>query len=620
MVKTSERDPVCGMPVAADHSLAVQRGETRVHFCSVYCRDEFLARPERYRGAPAESEAPRDPAVRRIAYFSMEVAVQGNMPTYSGGLGVLAGDMLKSCADLAIPVVAVSLLYRGGYFDQTLDASGRQHEAAVRWEVDGLLQPLAPTIAVEIDRRTVRVRAWQYTVGGLNGYEVPLVLLGTDMEGNTLEDRSLVHRLYDGDQAYRLAQEMLLGIGGVKMLQALGYTGLRKYHMNEGHASLLALALLDQGASTNRQAPDFHAVRERCIFTTHTPVPAGHDQFDYELLQRMLPQDVPMSLLRMLGGPERLNMTVLGLNLSRYVNGVARRHGEVTREMFPDYPIHHITNGVHSSTWTCDSFKLLFDAWLPGWEGDPSMLRHAMGIPAPAIWESHTEAKARLLSLVRERSGAALDANTLTIGFARRATAYKRTDLVLSDISRLRQLARRGGPVQLLFAGKAHPKDEDGKNLIQHVVAVAGQLAGAVPIVYLENYDMDMAKLLVAGTDLWLNTPRRPLEASGTSGMKAAHNGVPSLSTLDGWWLEGHVEGVTGWSIGTLHEAPLSTDATDQADADHLYRKLEDDIVPMVYGSRHRWTEVMRHCIALNAGYFNTHRMVQQYASSAYLP
>lgn len=619
MVKTSERDPVCGMPVAAGRGLAVERGERRLHFCSVYCRDEFLAHPNRYLGATAESEALRDPAARRVAYFSMEVAVQGNMPTYSGGLGVLAGDMLKSCADLRIPVVAVSLLYRRGYFDQTLDASGRQHEAPVGWEVDRLLQPLPATITVPIDRRTVHIRAWQYTVGGVDGYGVPLVLLDTDMEGNTPWDRSLVHHLYGGDRAYRLAQEMLLGIGGVKMLQALGYTGLRKYHMNEGHASLLGLALLDQGASTGPQAPDFHAVRDRCIFTTHTPVPVGHDQFDYELVERMLPQDVPLSLLRMLGGPERLNMTVLGLNLSRYVNGVARRHGEVSREMFPDYPIHHITNGVHSSTWTCDSFKLLFDVWLPGWEGDPSMLRHAMGIPALAVWESHVEAKARLLSLVRERTGIALDAGALTIGFARRATAYKRTDLALSDISRLRQIARQAGPVQLVFAGKAHPKDEDGKKLIQHVVGLAGQLAGAVPIVYLENYDMDMAKLLVAGTDLWLNTPRRPLEASGTSGMKAAHNGVPSLSTLDGWWPEGHVEGVTGWSIGTPHEAPLSTDATDQSDADHLYRKLEDDIVPMFYGSRDRWTDVMRQCIALNASYFNTHRMVQQYASGAYL-
>ncbi len=619
-MKSSERDPVCGMPVTAGHSLAVQRGEMRVHFCSVYCRDEFLAHPQRYLGTPPESQAQHDPAFRRIAYFSMEVAVQGNMPTYSGGLGVLAGDMLKSCADLRLPVVGVSLLYRKGYFDQTLDDSGRQQEMPVEWEVKSLLQPLAPIVELQIDRRPVRVRAWHYTVVGFDGYDVPLVLLDTDMDGNTPEDRSLVHHLYGGDQAYRLAQEMLLGIGGVKMLQALGYGGLHKYHMNEGHASLLALALLEQGAPPDLQPPDFRAVRDRCIFTTHTPVPAGHDQFDYELLQRMLPQDVPLSLLQMLGGPERLNMTMLGLNLSRYVNGVARRHGEVTREMFPDYPIHHITNGVHSSTWTCDSFKLLFDAWLPGWESDPSMLRHAVGIPAPAIWQSHMEAKARLLSLVRERTGTALAADALTIGFARRATAYKRADLVFSDVSRLRQIARRAGPVQLVFAGKAHPKDEDGKRLIQHVVAVARQLAGAVPIVYLANYDMDMAKLLVAGTDLWLNTPRRPLEASGTSGMKAAHNGVPSLSTLDGWWLEGHVEGVTGWSIGTPHDDAESAAAADRSDADHLYRKLEGEIIPMFYGRRERWTDVMRHCIALNASYFNTHRMVQQYASSAYLP
>ena len=227
-----------------------------------------------------------------------------------------------------------------------------------------LLQLLPPIIQVQIARRTVQVRAWQYTIVGHDGYDVPLVLLDTDMDGNSREDRSLVQRLYGGDQAYRLAQELLLGTGGVKMLHALGYTGLRKYHMNEGHASLLALELLDQGASSNLPPSDFHVVRDRCIFTTHTPVPAGHDQFDYELVQRVLPQDVPLPVLQMLGGSERLNMTLLGLNLSRYVNGVARRHGEVTREMFPAYPIHHITNGVHSATWTCDSFKLLFDVWV----------------------------------------------------------------------------------------------------------------------------------------------------------------------------------------------------------------------------------------------------------------
>ena len=608
------------MPVRADHALVVQLGERRAHFCSAYCRDEFLAHPERYVGASTDPEAQHGPAWRRIAYFSMEVAAQNSMPTYSGGLGVLAGDMLKSCADLRLPVVGVSLLYREGYFEQTLDDSGRQHDAPAHWQVKDLLQLLPPIIQVQIARRTVQVRAWQYTIVGHDGYDVPLVLLDTDMDGNSREDRSLVQRLYGGDQAYRLAQELLLGTGGVKMLHALGYTGLRKYHMNEGHASLLALELLDQGASSNLPPPDFHVVRDRCIFTTHTPVPAGHDQFDYELVQRVLPQDVPLPVLQMLGGSERLNMTLLGLNLSRYVNGVARRHGEVTREMFPAYPIHHITNGIHSATWTCDSFKLLFDAWLPGWESDSSMLRHAIAIPAREIWQSHVEAKARLLSLVRERTGITLRPDALTIGFARRATAYKRADLVFSDIARLRQIVSQAGPLQLVFAGKAHPSDEDGKNLIEHVLAVARQLADVVPIVYLENYDMNMAKLLVAGADLWLNTPRRPFEASGTSGMKAAHNGVPSLSTLDGWWLEGHIEGVTGWSIGTLREDPSSSEAADQADADSLYRKLEDDVIPMFYWSRERWTEMMRHCIALNASYFNPPRMVQQYASSAYLP
>ncbi|MHB1122060.1 MAG: alpha-glucan family phosphorylase [Ramlibacter sp.] len=617
-MKKSATDPVCGMTVLPDSHLSAQHKRKTVYFCSEYCRDKFVEQPERYLPALVASGSDGDKARRRIAYFSMEVAVQSDMPIYSGGLGVLAGDMLKSCADLRLPLVAVSLLYRKGYFDQSLDAAGAQKEAPVQWEVEKFVQPLAPVIEVEIERRTVKVRAWQYDVAGQAGASVPLILLDTDMEGNAPADRALVHHLYGGDQKYRLAQEVLLGMGGVKMLRALGYGGLQKYHMNEGHASLLVLELLGEG-NWAVESPDFASVRNRCVFTTHTPVPAGHDHFGYDLLQKVLPARMPKALLQMLGGPHELNMTRLGFNLSRYVNGVAKRHGEVSREMFPGYAIHHITNGVHSATWTCGSFRRLFDRYLPGWSNDPSMLRHAVGIPREAIWAAHVEAKARLLALVRERSGAAFDPQALTIVFARRATAYKRADLVFTDVARLRQIAKKHGPLQFVFAGKAHPKDLDGKKLIKRVVGVGKQMAGEVSVVYLQNYDMDLAKVLVSGADVWLNTPQRPLEASGTSGMKAAHNGVPSFSTLDGWWLEGCLEGLTGWAIGSREAGQGDAAKVNKQDAEDLYRKLETELVPTFYQRREHWIDVMRYAIALNGSYFNTHRMVQEYATNAYL-
>jgi glycogen phosphorylase len=625
VVKTTATDPVCGMTVVPEARLSARYRNKPVWFCSEYCRDKFKADPQRYAGAlaAAATAGDLDAAQRRIAYFSMEFAVQSDMPIYSGGLGVLAGDHLKSSADLRVPLVAVSLLYRKGYFDQSLDASGAQGEAAVKWDVKKFAQPLAATIELEIERRTVKVRAWQYTVAGQSGGTVPLILLDTDLKENAPQDRALVDQLYGGDQRYRLAQEVLLGIGGVKMLAALGYSGIRKYHMNEGHASLLVLELL-AADRLGKKEPDFAAVRDRCVFTTHTPVPAGHDHFGYDLLEEVLPRGMPRPLLEMLGGKDDLNMTRLGFNLSRFVNGVAKRHGEVSREMFPGYTISHITNGVHSATWTCDSFRKLYDKYLPGWSNDPAMLRHAIGIPREAFWKAHEQAKSVLIKLVRERTRVKLDPQALTIVFARRATAYKRADLVFSDIERLRKIARKAGPVQFVYAGKAHPRDVDGKKLIERVVSVAREMADDVRIVYLENYNMDLAKVLVSGADLWLNTPQRPLEASGTSGMKAAHNGVPSFSTLDGWWLEGYLEGLTGWAIGSAEAGrhdptKAATARANREDAQDLYRKLEREIVPLYYRKHDRWVDMMRYAVALNASYFNTHRMVQEYATNAYL-
>lgn len=612
------RDPVCGMRVDPELGFSATYDGRAFFFCSEYCRKAFLERPARY--ATAEVDAAQDPRARRIAYFSMEVGIDPRLPIYAGGLGVLAGDTLRSLADLRMPAVGVSLLYAKGYFDQALGPNGEQAERPVAWSSQQVVRPLAETVRVTIRGCPVLVRAWRYDVVGQSGFVVPLVLLDTGAATNSAQDRALSDWLYGGDEGYRLAQEVVLGIGGVRMLRTLGYTSVERFHMNEGHAALLALELLRDAQDESPLAEQIERVRQRCIFTTHTPVAAGHDQFPYDLVRSVLGEPIPLDELRMLGGQERLNVTLLALNLSHYVNGVAKRHGLVSQRMFPGYPIDSVTNGVHSLTWTCEAFRRLYDRHIPGWAQDPFSLRYAIRIPAEEVWAAHCEAKACLLEEVQRRAGVSLSPDALTIGFARRATTYKRADLVLADPARLAAIASSEGRLQLVFAGKAHPRDEPGKELIRRVFRVAKELAAEVPVVYLEDYDLELARLLTAGADLWLNTPLPPLEASGTSGMKAAHNGVPSLSVLDGWWVEGHVEGMTGWAIAADPRGEGRAGGEgDGRDAADLYGKLEDVIVPLYYTDRKGWIDVMRRTIAVNASFFNTHRMVQQYAANAYV-
>lgn len=612
-------DPVCGMTVREGEGFSIVYQSEKYRFCSELCLRTFQSDPEQYRLKPHGDGASNPDTSRHIAYFSMEVAVDSRMRNYSGGLGILAGDTLKSCADLKVPAVAVSLRYKNGYFDQRLDAWGNQQESPAAWDPSQFARLLPARVTVTIEGRPVVVRAWQHDIAGATGYSVPLLLLDTDSEENAPEDRELSGWLYGGDERYRLAQEVVLGVGGVRMLRALGYTALERFHMNEGHAALLVVELLREGRASPTAAFAFDKVRERCVFTTHTPVPAGHDQFSYDLFTRVVGELIPLEVVQMLSGPDRLNMTLLALNTSHYVNGVAKRHGEVSRAMFAGYSIDSVTNGVHSRTWTCESFRDLYDRHIPGWSNDPFALRYAISIPGQEIWEAHALAKARLIEEVARRTSRSFQAELFTIGFARRATAYKRADLLLRDPDQLLDLARSVGPIQIVFAGKAHPKDAGGKELIRRIFAVAGQLGDQLPIVYLENYDMDLALLLTAGVDLWLNTPLRPLEASGTSGMKAAHNGVPSLSVLDGWWIEGHIEGVTGWSIGGSTPEDGAPESASNSDADDLYRKLRSEVLPTYYANRESWIGVMRQSIAFNASFFNTHRMVQQYAANAYV-
>ncbi len=576
---------------------------------------------------------------RKIAYFSMEIALQSEIPTYSGGLGVLAGDTIRSAADLQVPMVAISLLHRAGHFQQRFDATGWQTEDPVEWNVGQFLTEMPGRAAVAIEGRPVCLRCWKYQVQGVNGYSVPVYLLDTDLRENSEWDRKLTSVLYGGDSRYRLCQEVVLGVGGVRMLRALGYDRFERFHLNEGHASLLALELLlEEVRKAERNhitVNDLASVRKKCIFTTHTPVPAGHDQFALSALGNTLGlrddlsdvldanmavrvfgrHEPPGESKSAAGGQAMLNMTYLGLNMSRYVNGVAKKHGEVSRLMFKGYHIDAITNGVHAATWASPHFQALYDRHITDWRQDNFSLRHAESIPEPDIWEAHTLAKSELLTYVNEQLKPPMKPEVFTIGFARRVTAYKRADLLFTDLDRLKHIAREHGGLQLVFAGKAHPSDQEGKRLIRRILELKEALKESVAIAFLPNYDLGIAKLITSGVDLWLNTPQAPLEASGTSGMKAALNGIPSLSVVDGWWMEGLIEGVTGWAIGPEKR---SEENGSSGDAVSLNEKLERVIIPMFYDDRARFIGIMRHAIAVNGSFFNTQRMLQQYALSAY--
>ncbi|HEY0634183.1 MAG TPA: alpha-glucan family phosphorylase [Gammaproteobacteria bacterium] len=552
----------------------------------------------------------------RIAYFTMEIALRSEIPTYSGGLGVLAGDTVRSAADLELPLVTVSLASRQGYFRQSIDAQGRQQEVPDPWDPAQCAQSLPARVVVPIEGRRVWVGGWLYVLEGYLGRRQPVILLDTDLADNAPEDRQLTHYLYGGDTNYRLKQEVVLGIGGVRLLHALDFR-VSEYHLNEGHAALLTLELLNLFAYPSThvrsgESPyDIPRVRELCNFTTHTPVEAGHDKFPYPLVERVLGEFIELATLKRLGGEHELNLTRLALNTSEYINGVAKRHAETSNHLFPGYHVRAITNGVHPSAWTHPAFGKLYDAQVPGWRHEPELLVRAdCCIPEEAIWEAHRQAKQALLDKVRELSGVALDAERLTLGFARRMTAYKRPELLFTDLQRLRAIARQR-PLQIVLAGKAHPGDEAGKRAIEALHAHIRELAGDISAVFLPNYDMAIAAAMVAGVDVWLNTPLPPWEASGTSGMKAALNGVPNLSVLDGWWAEGCLEGVTGWAVGDGNAG--------ENDAASLYDKLEQVVLPLYYDDRHGWLAVMRGAIAKNASYFNSHRMMRRYASDAYV-
>ncbi|MHA1263624.1 MAG: alpha-glucan family phosphorylase [Candidatus Helarchaeota archaeon] len=549
----------------------------------------------------------------RIAYFSMEIAIKSDIPTYSGGLGVLAGDLIRSAADLEIPMVAVALTYSGGYFYQVIDHDGLQYEKELRWEfTDEFMKcPVPKTAVIEVYGKPLKIECWRYNIVGNTGFSIPIYLLESNVEGNEEWMKSLTHTLYDANRPeIRLIQEMILGMGGVRILDLHGLNKISCYHMNEGHAAFVTLELL------RKFKGNIQKVRDRCLFTTHTPVPAGFDVFNYELVRDVFRDQLPENIEKFAGN-NALNMAHLAANLSGYINAVSKKHQEVSQLLFSQKEIDYITNGINTDRWVSPYMRAIYDKTFPGWLHRPEKLKNIFALNSVELWTAHQRAKLDLLDYEKSHSHVLLDSKLLTIGWGRRITGYKRPTLIFKDRDRLGRFAQ--GKVQFIFAGKTHPRDDWGKHLIREIQDASEYLwkMYKVRVAFLENYDIDLAKLLISGSDLWLNTPRCGLEASGTSGMKAALNGVPTLSSLDGWWLEGiEMEAHSGFSFAK--EAKGSQCVTDdESDANEIYELLEKEIIPMYYERRNKWIERMKNSIKL-ASHFNTHRMVKEYATKAW--
>ncbi len=540
----------------------------------------------------------------KIAYFSAEIGISAKLPTYSGGLGVLAGDHIKAAADAELPMCAITLLYKEGYFKQRLDDDGNQTEVYPRFDPNPLLKKLPIKFTLPLRKRDVWIQVYEYRYIGLTGYEIPIYFLDTNVEENFHDDQVITMRLYSGDKDHRILQEAILGFGGIKLLEKLKYNDIETYHMNEGHASFIVMELLRKFNGNNDE------VRKRCHFTTHTPVPAGHDEFAIERCERLIDGLLWEDLSKINSIQNgRLHMTELGLHFSRSANGVSKLHGEVAQEQFPDYKIGHITNGVYHPYWIGKEFREVFDDRLPGWRKDPNRLLNIGAILPEELVKAHQSQKDFLLGYANSQTQMALSNDVLTIGFARRAARYKRASLIFNDLERLVEIGK--GKIQIIFAGKAHPADDDGKSIIYNLIQNAKKLFGTIKVVYLENYNLWLGRIITSGVDVWLNTPRRPNEASGTSGMKAALNGIPNLSILDGWWAEACKHDVNGWGIGN----PEVVD--DETDANHLYELLENKVIHTFYDDQDKWVSLMVESIKTGVN-FTAYRMIKDYQDKYY--
>ena len=550
----------------------------------------------------------------RIAYISMEIGLESNIPTYSGGLGVLAGDTVRSAADLEVPMVGVCLCYSSGYFYQLFNEKGEQKEKEIEWSFFYEFDKVEEPIEMKIEDKELKVSAWLYRVVGQSGHVVPIYLLTTEVEGNEPWKQKLTGSLYDSTSKWnRIAQEKILGIGGVKLLNSLGYENIETYHMNEGHGAFATVELY------KNLEKDVDKVKQKCAFTTHTPVPAGHDRFNHGLVSKVFDNQFPPKLLEFGSENNELNMTLLAMNCSRYINAVAEKHGETTREMFPKHEIDAITNGIHLPFWVSKPIKEIFDRKWPNWKANPEVLANAIEIDDLELFDAHLENKFNLINYQKGHSWNLLDEELITLGFARRFATYKRAVLMFHDLDRLGKICQ--GEVQFIFAGKAHPKDQAGKEYIKKIFEAGEYLYDnyGVKVVLMENYNIDLAHMLVSGVDVWLNYPERYREASGTSGMKAALNGVLNLSVLDGWWIEGYrMKKEAGWAIGKFPEEYGENEELNnwERDANEIYDILENEIIP-TYMNHDEWLFKCKNAIAL-ASYFNTHRMVEEYAKRAY--
>jgi len=533
-----------------------------------------------------------------VAYFSAEIGLWSDLHTYSGGLGVLAGDHVKSAADGEVDLVAVTLLYREGYGRQHLDAEGNQSETYPEIDPSEHLMDTGIELALPLDDTTLNARVWVTHVTGISGHVVPVYFIDTRHDLNKPEHAALGNRLYGGDDSTRLRQEYLLGVGGIRVLKAIGEWPLKGLHLNEGHCTFAALEMISQGWTLAE-------LSRRTLFTTHTPVPAGHDRFAWEDVEDVIGNLLPENARTIDGCQESCSMSHLAIALAGQVNAVSNLNAWVASTMFEGTHIEPITNGIHHLTWTTPPMKEIFDEYLHGWRNDPAILAHAGKIPDTALISARQQARAVLRDLVHVSTGVELHEDRLTIGFARRFATYKRANLVFSDLERLRAIG--AGKIQFVFAGKAHPRDEGGKQLIRDIFAGAEQISDEIPVAFLEDYSMATGLAMTGGVDIWLNNPVRPMEASGTSGMKAAMNGVPNFSILDGWWPEACEHGVNGWAIGKAED-----ERDDQRDVNSLYSVLENEILHAWSVGEERWAHLMRAAIATSAR-FTGARMISDY-------
>lgn len=550
------------------------------------------------------------PPLKDIAYFSMEIMLETHIPTYAGGLGVLAGDILRSCADMTVQAVGVSLIYNGHIFSQHILPDGSQTFHEVEWRKMDQLTKLTDRVTLTIRHEDVHVGVWRYDIVGLDGHVVPVYLLDTALPENSPWGQEISANLYADKGDLRLAQEIVLGIGGVKMLRKLGYTDIKTYHMNEGHCAFVPLALLEEHEYKDDQ------VRPLCTFTTHTPIPEGHDSFDYAFAHDIGEKYIPWHI-KEIASKEKLHMTKLAMNLSKYSNAVSQKHAKVSSHIFPGFSISAIDNGVHHRTWLHPHLQDVYEQCVPGFLKDPGKFKKvAETVADDLLWNAHMHAKRELMSYVNTHvTDNAFDENVLTLALARRPVAYKRPLLLYHNVQKLLEVGE--GKIQIIQCGKSFPYDQYSQDIVRQVVQLANQLKGKIRIVYLENYSPRVARFLVAGADIWLNAPMQPLEASGTSGMKAAINGVLNFSVPDGWWLEGYrMEPEAGFKIGE-EISGLDAKFDNDLDSQALYSELGNVIIPMFYQDRVKWIHRMKRAIALGA-YFNTHRCVREYTKQAW--